>query len=62
MTRFSVGDQVIIRFGKQQGQVGIILKSRAGDSHTVRIEDGSILFFTGKGLELTEPAVPKVVR
>lgn len=50
MTRFSVGDRVVIRFGKQQGLKGTIIKSQTGDVYEVRVEDGSVLFFTGKGL------------
>jgi hypothetical protein len=51
MTHFSVGDHVIIRFGKQQGQKAIIIKSQPADAYIVKIEDGSVLFFSGKGLE-----------
>jgi hypothetical protein len=51
MTHFSVGDRVSIRFGKQQGQSGTIIKSQAADAYIVKIEDGSVLFFSGKGLE-----------
>jgi hypothetical protein len=51
---FSVGDRVIIRFGKQQGQKATILKAKPGDEYTVRIEDGSVLNFSGKGLEPAE--------
>jgi hypothetical protein len=50
-----VGDPVIIRYGKQQGQMATILKSQAGDAYTVKIEDGSVRFFSGKGL--VAPAV-----
>jgi hypothetical protein len=51
MTRFSVGDQVIIRYGTHQGQKGTIIKSQQADVYEVRIEDGSVLFFSGKGLD-----------
>jgi hypothetical protein len=51
MTGFSVGDQVIIRYGRQQGQKGKIIKSQRADVYEVRIEDGSVLFFSGKGLD-----------
>jgi ribosomal protein L24 len=46
-----VGDQVIIRWGKQQGQKAIILKSLLTDGYKVKIEDGSIRYFSAKGLE-----------
>jgi ribosomal protein L24 len=51
MTHFSAGDQVIIRFGKQQGQRATILKSQPADTYLVKIEGGSVLFFSGKGME-----------
>ena len=51
MTRFSVGEQVIIRFGRHQGKKATILKSQAADAYKVKAEDGSVLFFSSKGLE-----------
>jgi hypothetical protein len=50
MPRFSVGEQVIIRYGSQQGQRAIILKSQPVDGYRVKVEDGSIRFYSGKGL------------
>jgi len=50
MTRFSVGEQVIIRYGLHQGQTAIILKSQSGDAYRVKAEDGTVLFYSGKGL------------
>ena len=61
MSNFSVGDQVIIRFGKQQGQKATILKSQPADAYIVKIEDGSVLFFSGKGLEKQEEGIPVVL-
>jgi hypothetical protein len=51
MTRFSVGEQVIIRYGRHQGQKAKILKSLPADGYKVRAEDGSVHFFTSKGLD-----------
>jgi hypothetical protein len=51
MDRFSEGDEVVIRYGKQQGQKGIILKNQAADVYRVRLEDNSVLFFCAKGME-----------
>ena len=51
MARFSVGEQVIIRYGRHQGQKATVMKSQPGDAYKVKAEDGSILFFSGKGLE-----------
>jgi hypothetical protein len=49
MIRFSVGEQVTIRYGKQQGQKAtIIVKSEPGDSYRVKAEDGAVLFFSSK--------------
>lgn len=61
MTRIALGDQVIIRYGKQQGQRGRIIKTQPAEVYEVKVEDGSILFFTGKGLEKASEGVPKVV-
>ncbi len=51
MTRFSVGEQVIIRYGRQQGQKATIIRSQLADGYMVKVEDGSIRFYSGKGLE-----------
>ena len=51
MTRFCVGEQVTIRYGREQGQKGKIIKSQSADVYQVKVEDGSVLFFSGKGLE-----------
>lgn len=57
MERFSVGDQVVIRYGTQQRQKGIIVKHQMADVYRVKLEDGSILFFSGKGLEMEKERV-----
>jgi hypothetical protein len=59
---FSVGDPVIIRFGKQQGQRAIIFKSNPGDAYTVKVEDGTVRFYSGKGLARAEGTAQQVVR
>ena len=51
MTHFSVGEQVIIRYGRHEGQKAIILRSQPEDAYRVKAEDGTVLFFTSKGLE-----------
>jgi len=51
MTRFSVGEHVIIRYGKHERQKATILRSQPGDAYRVKAEDGTVLFFTSKGLE-----------
>ena len=58
MTHFSVGDQVIIRWGRQQGQKAEILKSLLADEYKVKIEDGSIRYFAGRGLERENARIP----
>jgi translation initiation factor IF-1 len=50
MTRFSVGDRVVIRYGKHQGQRADIIKTPAADVYKVKAEDGFILYYSGKGL------------
>jgi hypothetical protein len=47
----SEGEQVIIRYGRHQGQRATIIKSQVEDSYRVKVEDGTILFFSSKGLE-----------
>jgi glutamine amidotransferase-like uncharacterized protein len=61
MTRFSEGEQVIIRYGKHQGQKAKIIKSQVGDGYRVKAEDGTVLFFTSKGLEKEKEQVQKAV-
>jgi hypothetical protein len=51
MTRFSVGQEVVIRFGRHQGKKATIIKSQPADVYEVRVEGGFVLFFSGKGLE-----------
>jgi len=62
MTHFSVGEQVIIRYGRHEGQKAtIILRSQPGDTYRVKVEDGSVLFFTSKGLKKEKERVQKAV-
>ena len=49
MTRFSVGEQVFVRFGREQGQRAIIIQSKPADVYKVKVENGAVLFFSGKG-------------
>ena len=63
MTRYLVGDQVRIRYGRHQGHKGTILKRQPAEVYEIKGEDGTTLFFSGEGLErvkervnmLTEP-------
>jgi hypothetical protein len=50
MTRFAVGEQVIIRYGRQQGHKAKIMESQPADVYKVKVADGSVRFFSGKGL------------
>jgi hypothetical protein len=61
MTHFSVGDQVIIRYGKQQCQKAMILKCNHPDTYMVKVADGSVRFFSSKGLEKDNERVQKAV-
>ena len=58
MDRFSVGDQVVIRYGTQQRQKGTIVKHQMADVYRVKLEDGAVLFFSGKGLEMKQTTNP----
>jgi hypothetical protein len=51
MTHFSVGEQVIIRYGKHEGQKATVLRSQPDDAYRVKAEDATVLFFTSKGLK-----------
>jgi hypothetical protein len=51
MTRFSVGEQVTIRYGRHESQKATIIKSQPEDAYMVKVEDGTVLFFSSKGLE-----------
>ena len=51
MTNFAVGDQVVIRYGKHQGDKARIIKSISLDNYKVKREDGFVVFYSGKGLE-----------
>ena len=51
VTQFSVGERVIIRWGRQQGQKATIIKNQLADAYKVKAEDGSIGYFSAKGLE-----------
>ena len=50
MTHFSIGDRVIIRYGKHQGQKANIIKCPETHVYKVKAEDGFILYYSGKGL------------
>ena len=57
MTLFSVGDQVIIRFGRHQGQKATILAKQPAQVYKVKLENGFVLFFSGTGLEKDQEQV-----
>jgi hypothetical protein len=61
MTRFSVGEQAIVRFGREQGQKATIIQSQPADVYKVKVENGAVLFFSGKGLakEKVQPVVSR---
>jgi hypothetical protein len=56
MTQFVVGDQVVIRYGKHQGEKARILKSIRGYDYKLKTEEGFVLFYSGKGL-VKAPAI-----
>ena len=61
MTHFIVGEQVSIRYGRQRGQKAKIIKSSSPDAYLVKVEDGSIRFYSGKGLAKASDGLPIVV-
>jgi len=61
MTYFSIGDHVIVRYGRRQGQMATIMGIQSGDAYRVKVEDGSILFFSSKGLDREKERVEKAL-
>jgi hypothetical protein len=57
MIDFSLGDHVIIRYGLQQGQKATIVKCRHPDTYLVRVEDGTVRFYSGKGMAKAESEI-----
>jgi hypothetical protein len=57
MTNFIVGEQVVIRYGRQQGLNATIIKNRLPDAYMVKVADGSVRFYSGRGLEKAHEAV-----
>jgi hypothetical protein len=60
MIHFLVGERVIIRYGKHQGQMAKVIKCLPAGDYKVRAVDGSVLFYTGKGLEKNQGTEPTV--
>jgi ribosomal protein L24 len=61
MTSFSVGDEVIIRFGKHQGRKARVIEVQPAKVYKVKVEDGHILFFTEKGLKGEKEGASKAI-
>jgi hypothetical protein len=61
MTYFSEGDRVVLRFGKRQGQKGIIMESQPENVYKVKAEDGFVLFFSWKGIAKESEGVRRAV-
>jgi hypothetical protein len=62
MRQFSVGDQVVIRYGRHQGKKATVIKCQLVDGYLVKLEDGFVLFYSAKGLEIGSIAAPTVAR
>jgi ribosomal protein L24 len=60
MMRFSKGDEVVIRFGKLQGQKGKVIETQPAQVYKVKTEDGSVHYFTWKGLQRDQEGVQEV--
>jgi ribosomal protein L24 len=61
MIYLSVGDEVTIRYGRQQGQKGRIIRTQLADVYEVKVADGPIRCFSSKRLhkDLVDQVVPK---
>jgi ribosomal protein L24 len=61
MKSFAVGEQVIVRYGRHQGQKAKIIESQTADTYRVKVEGGFVLFYSGKGLEREKEAGHQVM-
>jgi hypothetical protein len=61
VTHFSVGDRVIIRYGRHQGRKADIIKTPEAQVYKVKAEDGYILYYSGKGLKREKEGASKPV-
>jgi hypothetical protein len=61
MTHYCAGDQVVIRFGKRQGQLATIIAGQQANAYKVKAEDGWIVYYSEKGLERKKDEVAPVV-
>jgi hypothetical protein len=59
MPHFSVGEQVLIRYGRHQGQKATIMKRQPTEAYKVKVEDGTVLFYSNKGLKKENEGVQK---
>jgi hypothetical protein len=59
MTRFAVGEQVIVRYGRHQGKKATIIKTQLEDIYRVKVENGWVVFYSWKGL--AKEAIQQVV-
>jgi hypothetical protein len=50
MAHFSVGERVVVRYGIYQGQKATIMALGTADAYKVRVENGTVLFYSSKGL------------
>jgi ribosomal protein L24 len=51
MTHFAKGDHLIIKWGKQQGKKATVIESQPADVYKLKVEDGWVVFYSGKGLQ-----------
>jgi hypothetical protein len=60
MTHFSLGEEVMVRYGKHQGQMAKFLKCLPANDYKVKVVDGSVCFYTGKGLKTHQGTRPTI--
>ena len=58
MRPFSVGEQVVVRYGSRGGQQARVVEKQPADVYKVRFPDGAHLYYSRTGL-LVAPAVPQ---
>ena len=50
MSLFSVGEQVVVRYGARQGQAAEVVERQPAEVYKVRLTDGALLFYGEGGL------------
>jgi hypothetical protein len=50
MRPFSVGEQVVVRYGAREGQPAEVVETQPAEVYKVRLTDGALLYYSEAGL------------